>query len=346
MLKESVIMRKFYIVLFFVFFGFFLYSEVEYQVEDIHFKYDLEGDRYPNLSELKNIVPQDKTLSHEEINNLAKKVISFFHKKGITGISVRVDPQQIDEKGKDLRTKKQKELTFIITPTKISDVHTVAIGSRIKESESRNHEFHQNIKDAFRITGDDLIYKNSIDNFISRLNRHRAHFVQAQLTPDEENNALYLEYIIKEKIELYKLNIKEKTELNKLNKSIRKTQWLYDKDIKQARKEKKPREEIEELVAARYGECQLDEYEIEVIKSRQLTRKAYKLNLPLPSWSDSEYWTQTYYGGYILTQNGKHKVTKLIRQEWKERIEVPVQFITVLIGLGGVIIAILALLFD
>jgi hypothetical protein len=46
----------------------------------------------------------------------------------------------------------------------------------------------------------------------------------------------------------------------------------------------------------------------------------------------------------ILTEKGKHEVVKAIRQEKKERSERPFKWMTLTIGLGGMLMGLIAVL--
>jgi len=118
------------------------------------------------------------------------------------------------------------------------------------------------------------------------------------------------------------------------------TTLVYRKDTK----ENHPREEIDSLIAEMRSECMSYEFEIEQIKTRQLRRKASRLNLPLLSTSNREIWERTVLGDTALTEIGRHEVEKAIRQEKGERREGFIQYTTVIIGLIGVLIGLIAML--
>ncbi|MBW2202065.1 MAG: hypothetical protein JRF71_14765 [Deltaproteobacteria bacterium] len=137
--------------------------------------------------------------------------------------------------------------------------------------------------------------------------------------------------------------INEILDINKLKRTIAKTHRAFNKQIKKARKENKPREEIQGLISQRFGECQFEEEELKFIRSIRLIRQAEELNVPLPNFSDKKIWTRDN-GSIRLTAAGRHHVTKLIRQEKKERRYPFIQIISLLIGLVGALAALMAIL--
>ena len=86
------------------------------------------------------------------------------------------------------------------------------------------------------------------------------------------------------------LSIKDRIELHKLNKKLRKLQRLYDADIKKAEKEGKSRNDIEAIIAEKYGVCREYEFDIDKIQTRDLLNKARSLYINIPEKTDEKVW--------------------------------------------------------
>ncbi len=93
--------------------------------------------------------------------------------------------------------------------------------------------------------------------------------------------------------------------------------------------------------------------EIEVLKTKELLRKADRLTIPFPRhWEDKEekYWDTGSYGmTHHLKTAGKHVLIKAIREEQKARRETMIWWIpliSVLTGLSGVALGIISVIYN
>ena len=137
--------------------------------------------------------------------------------------------------------------------------------------------------------------------------------------------------------------VKDRIELHKLNTKVRALEKFYWRLAKNAEKEGKSRNEIDNI----YGQMREERYpyelDLNLLKSKTLMKKASKYNLPLPNKDEKELWEKTFNYSY-LTDKGRFIVNKAIRKESKERRDAVIQFITVVTGLIGVLIGLIAVL--
>lgn len=132
--------------------------------------------------------------------------------------------------------------------------------------------------------------------------------------------------------------------LRKFQRRRAKTLAAYREDRAKAEKEKKPRDDIEAIIASERHEIEMIDDEIESLESRNLIEAAQALLLPLPEYSkDSSEWEQSgFTGRYRLSLAAMVKLRAQIRKERKERREGAIAWITAITGLIGVLIGLLS----
>lgn len=139
------------------------------------------------------------------------------------------------------------------------------------------------------------------------------------------------------------LSIKDRIELHKLNKKLRKLQRLYDADIKKAEEERKSRNDIEAIIAEKYGVCREYEFDIDKIQTRYLLNKARSLYINIPEKTDEKVWLNEW-GYYILTEHGKSLLNRKIRVQRKGKSEFLIKIITAFLMLVGVLTSLITIL--
>ncbi len=120
---------------------------------------------------------------------------------------------------------------------------------------------------------------------------------------------------------------------------------LYSKDLEVAKK-KDDREEIQSLLSALDYEQSEPEEKIKLLKTQYLISIADKLSLPTPPITEKEEgWEESGFSGrHVLTNKGITELRSLIRQEKRERYELIFRWVSILIGLIGAIIGLVAVL--
>lgn len=135
--------------------------------------------------------------------------------------------------------------------------------------------------------------------------------------------------------------------LSKLNSQRNRIEKSYGKQHEQAEREgdEKKKEEILDLVLYELGEIDDD---ILYLEHRYLTSVAAKLLLPAPPVINEEkggLWERSKYSGkYHLTSEGIRRLRGDIRKERKERIELLALRISIIIGLIGALIGLVAVI--
>ena len=135
-------------------------------------------------------------------------------------------------------------------------------------------------------------------------------------------------------------------ELKKCNKEIDDNDKHYKNRIEEAKRKKKKQEDIRLISDEWRFVNQEPELDIRMLETKYIIRKANKYNVPWPRNSESENWSdwQNSYGLRYLSDEGRSRLNKLIRQELKERREPFIQLITVITGLIGAAIGLISLL--
>ena len=137
--------------------------------------------------------------------------------------------------------------------------------------------------------------------------------------------------------------VKNRIELHKLNTKVRALEKFYWGLAKDAKKEGKGRNEIDDIYGNFFSELGPYRLDLYLLKSSILTIKASKYNVSLPDRDKKELWGTTFDDSY-LTDKGRFIVNKAIREELKERLNTFTQIITVLAGLIGVLIGLITVL--
>lgn len=143
--------------------------------------------------------------------------------------------------------------------------------------------------------------------------------------------------------------IRDRYKIRKLRKEINRIREEVFREGKTAEDADKPIEEIRAIYERLPAETNEMEWDLERLESRLLVMKAQKLKLPILDPRDEKTAELEHQDGYLrglLNPKGKYIISKMIRDEQKERREAWMPFVSLMIGLGGVIVAILALIID
>ncbi len=118
----------------------------------------------------------------------------------------------------------------------------------------------------------------------------------------------------------------------------------YKRDREQAERDKKARDEIENIDHLAMFESDVMDDEIESLASRYLIQSAQRLLLPIPIYSlDSDAWKKSEQTGRIrLTKSAMVRLRSEIRTERKQRRESAMLWIAALTGVLGALTGLLA----
>jgi len=147
------------------------------------------------------------------LNTIADRIVKELNRRGIVGVLVAADPEQIDpDNAQDIRPPDVRTLNLDIWTRSLSEIRTLGAGGRWNKSvangpslETRiNNPRHQRIRDNSPLhaggeggTGD-LLRKDVIDDYLFRLNRHPGRRVDAAIASAGTPGDVILDYIVTE----------------------------------------------------------------------------------------------------------------------------------------------------
>ncbi len=141
------------------------------------------------------------------ISQIQRQISASLTESGHYGIAVVVDPDQIDaQTGDDYREEGDTSLNLNVWIGEVTSQRTVAKGKRIREGSLINHPLHDKIiKNApftkaseASLTGEFIIDKPKLDNYLERLNRSVNRRVDVAVSSAGEPGKLVLDYIVNE----------------------------------------------------------------------------------------------------------------------------------------------------
>ena len=131
--------------------------------------------------------------------------------------------------------------------------------------------------------------------------------------------------------------LKYRAKLTKLFRQKEAIRSAYADDIRKARKEGKPSDDIQFLEHSSYFEESMVDEEISILATDNLIRKARRRFVPTPSRDDDGMWEQcdTISNRYVLTSKGISELRSSLRNERKEQVELVVMVLAILTGIIG-----------
>lgn len=140
--------------------------------------------------------------------------------------------------------------------------------------------------------------------------------------------------------------IKYRYKLEQLFRQKKRLWEAYDTDIQIARKEGKPKEDIELLECEAWSEKDRILEDISILITDYLINRATRKFVPIPSLKEMEFWERckVIHNRYILTDTGIRDLRSSLRLEQKERNESLVPIIAALTGIIGAATGLVALL--
>ena len=139
------------------------------------------------------------------------------------------------------------------------------------------------------------------------------------------------------------LCFKNQWDLYKAKKALRDQKRPYLKDLKKAKKDGKSEAEIDCICVEMDGVCRVYKFEVDVLEARRLVKRANKLQVPVPNYSNKEMWKHVF-NYRFLTEKGKLHLINIIRKEKRERVGVFFKRASIVIGLIGALMALISVL--
>lgn len=135
------------------------------------------------------------TFHRSAVVSVAQAIVAEFTARGISGVGVQIDPEDISDSGQDLRPPDRSTLRLIIWTGKATRVNTLAMGPRLGADRAEGDQVearydnpnavHRRIRAQSPVQAGDILKIDEIDAFVSRLNRHPGRSVVAQQSPLE-----------------------------------------------------------------------------------------------------------------------------------------------------------------
>lgn len=164
------------------------------------------------LSEVESLA--DNRLSASALTTIAQAIVTEFNARGIIGVLVAPDPEQIDgQTGTDLRVE-GSGLKLLIWTAIVRDVRTIASGQRMGREQRVNNPAQARIKsgspvapfdgpeDDVQTARRDLLRKDFLDDYLYRLNRHPGRRVDVAIAaagaPGQTPGEVVLDYLVTE----------------------------------------------------------------------------------------------------------------------------------------------------
>jgi hypothetical protein len=149
------------------------------------------------------------------------------------------------------------------------------------------------------------------------------------------------------------VNLRYEFKLRRLQRERQRVDHFYAEKLSSARKNPKNGDDVRSLESEASHEWHLATDEIRGLVTEELTSVAERLFVPVPSWKEEKFWSESYIPGEqkFLTTEGVSHLRDLIRDERKKRREARLsQFdlvskvIVTLTGLIGACIGLVSIL--
>ena len=141
------------------------------------------------------------------IRLISQQIVHYMNQLDIIGVYVEPHSDDIDKKTlADLRVSGNTELRLVIWTSFVKEMRTIASGKRIPADERINNPAHARIlalsplKPSQYISGEraDLLRKDTLEEYVFRLNRHPGRRVDIAISSTGETGELVLDYLVSE----------------------------------------------------------------------------------------------------------------------------------------------------
>lgn len=143
--------------------------------------------------------PKPSQFHGSALRAIAARIVEAFNQRGVIGVYVRPDEQQIDDTGRDRRPRAQTTLTLRIYTARLDRLRTVATNDqRVDKRRGINHPLHEPIKYSAPVGPGELINKQLLDEYTYLLNRHPGRRVDVAVSPSERPGGAVVDLLITE----------------------------------------------------------------------------------------------------------------------------------------------------
>ena len=135
------------------------------------------------------------------------RIVGYINSRGIIGVFVNTDANDIDTGGNDLRPSDRTTLQVIVVLSTVKQVRTVQIGANSSDAKRVNDASHAFIRNdsplqpagtAAGSASKDLLRKDSLDDYVLRLNRYPGRRVDVAVSGTTQPGGVILDYLISE----------------------------------------------------------------------------------------------------------------------------------------------------
>jgi len=141
------------------------------------------------------------------LREIAGALLRAMQQRGLLGVSVAPHPEDIDPAtGADLRPPGDETLRFVVATGRLRELRTVGFGDRIQDGWRVDHRMHRQIRERSPLQptpfvdeqSTDLLEKDTLEDYLFRLNRHPGRRVAAALSASEDGDGVALDYRVSE----------------------------------------------------------------------------------------------------------------------------------------------------
>src|SRR5690606_29985918 len=168
-----------------------------------------------SLQDLTGAQRAPRRFSVSAINAIGARIVSELNRRGIIGVLVAPDTDQIDPQSlADRRPQGLQTLNLDIWTRTVSQVRTLGAGQRWRRPTARgdrpstenriDHRLHDRIREnsplqpGVQSPAGDLLRRDLLDDYLYRLNRHPGRRVDAAIAAGETPGEVVLDYIVTE----------------------------------------------------------------------------------------------------------------------------------------------------
>lgn len=141
------------------------------------------------------------------IAEVGQAIVRELNSRGIFGVFIQLHPEDIDETtGKDKRDGKRTDLRLVVWTGKVGQVRSISSGERLQamidaDASSRINNADPvvtRIRDHSPVQAGDLIFKDEMDDYVFRLNRHPGRRVDIAIASGEKPEEVLVDYLVTE----------------------------------------------------------------------------------------------------------------------------------------------------
>lgn len=141
------------------------------------------------------------------IRSISQAVVTHYIQQGLAGVYVCPSEQDINSRLEDLRPEDVTELRLTVYLSRVSEIRTLGMGSRLAPDKRTNNKVHNRILKNSPVkptptsgpaNGADLLQKDLVEEYVHRLNRHPGRRVDTAVSSLGRPGEIALDYLVNE----------------------------------------------------------------------------------------------------------------------------------------------------